>query len=439
MKKQLFIETYGCQMNFADSEIIVSILKSNHYELCEHYKSADLILVNTCSIREHAEQRVFNRLNEFKAYKRINKHLKIGVVGCMAERLKEKLLQNVPELDLVVGPDAYRTLPTLLSQVENGLKGVNVILSEEETYADIEPIRYDSNGISAFVSIMRGCQNFCAYCVVPYTRGKERSRDAKTILQEAEELYKKGYKEITLLGQNVNSYKNESADFPELLATIAAISPDLRVRFATSHPKDLSDKLLQTMQKYPNICKSIHLPVQHGSSEVLKKMNRKYSREWYLDRVAAIRTYLPDAGLSTDIIAGFCGETEEQHQETLSLMREIGFDFAFMFKYSEREGTYASKNYPDDIDESVKMRRLDEIIQTQQEIALISNQKDIGKTFEILVEGTSKKSSTRLFGRTSQNKVVVFETSETKPKKIGDYASICIKSCTAATLIGELV
>ena len=440
MKPLLFIETYGCQMNFADSEILVSILK-DQYDTTQDYVQADLILVNTCSIRDHAEQRVFNRLKEFAALKKKRPGMKLGLVGCMAERLKEQLLDSDLDIDLVVGPDAYRSLPRLLSQVEAGQKGIDTLLSEDETYEDILPVRLGTNRISAFISIMRGCQNYCSYCVVPYTRGRERSRDAGTIVDEARSLVDQGYKEVTLLGQNVNSYKDGDVNFAELMRRVASVSPSLRIRFSTSHPKDLSDELIAVMAAYPNICRSIHLPVQSGSSVMLKKMNRKYDREWYLDRIRAIRKAMPDCGISTDIIAGFCGETEEDHKQTLSLMEEVGYDFAFMFKYSERPGTFASRHYPDDIPEEVKLRRLNEIINLQQSLSHESNKRDVGKRFEILVEGESKKNKAQYFGRNSQNKVIVFDNPVLPDGsfryKVGDYAVAEVTGCTPATLLGR--
>ncbi len=429
-------------MNFADSEILASILKER-YDTASDYAEADLILVNTCSIRDHAEQRVFNRLKEFVALKKKRSGLRVGIVGCMAERLKEELLASDLDIDLVVGPDAYRSLPRLLDEVESGQKGIDVILSNDETYQDIEPVRLGANSISAFISIMRGCQNFCAYCVVPYTRGKERSRSWATIVNEVETLVKAGYREVTLLGQNVNSYRAEDVNFAGLMRRVASIDPGLRVRFSTSHPKDLSDELIAVMAEFPNICKAVHLPVQSGSSAMLSKMKRKYDREWYLGRIAAIREKIPDCGISTDIIAGFCGETEEDHRQTLSLMREVGYDSAFMFKYSERPGTFASRNYPDDIPEEVKLRRLNEIIQLQQQLSLESNRRDIGKTFELLVEGASKKNASQYFGRNSQNKVVVFDNPPSADGKrkiaVGDYVMAQVEDCTAATLLGRLI
>jgi tRNA-2-methylthio-N6-dimethylallyladenosine synthase len=436
MNKTFFIETYGCQMNFADSEIVHSVLISAGYEPIENYKKADLIFVNTCSIRDNAEQRVLNRLQEFSFLKKKKPHLKIGILGCMAERLKEELIEVQQAVDLVVGPDAYRDLPNLLITVESGEKAVNVLLSEEETYAEIEPVRVGDNQVSAFIAIMRGCENFCAYCVVPYTRGKERSRDYETIVNEAQKLFEQGYREITLLGQNVNSYQYNDVNFAQLLKRVAEVNPLLRVRFATSHPKDLSDELLQIMSQYPNICNAIHLPIQSGSDPVLKKMKRKYDTAWYLDRISAIKRYLPDCSISTDIISGFCEETEDDHKNTLKLMEDVGFASAFMFKYSERSNTFAAKNYPDDVPEDVKSRRLTEIIDKQQKLSLKNNKADVGKTFEVLVEGVSKKSDKRYFGRNSQNKVVVFNHTN---EKIGDYVYVKITDCSAITLKGDVV
>lgn len=437
--KKLYIETYGCQMNFSDSEIVSSIMSENNYETTTEVSEADIIFINTCSIRDNAEKRVRKRLQELNAFKKKKPGLRIGVLGCMAERLKEKLLEEEQCVDIIVGPDAYRDLPRLMASVESGQKAINVILSEEETYADITPVRLGENKISAFISIMRGCQNFCSYCVVPYTRGKERSRKPETIINEAQDLFEKGYKEITLLGQNVNSYKwdeDNKTDFPELLEKVALISPLLRIRFATSHPKDISDKLIKTIAKYENICNSIHLPVQSGSTKVLKKMNRKYDREWYMERISSIKKHIPSCAISTDIISGFCAETEEDHKDTLSIMKEVGYDYAFMFKYSERPDTTAAKKYEDDVAEEVKSRRLTEIIDLQRSLSHESNLRDIGKTFEILVEGTSKKSDEQLFGRNSQNKVAVFPK---KDFKTGDYVKVKINSCTTATLIGESI
>ncbi|MCF8296706.1 MAG: tRNA (N6-isopentenyl adenosine(37)-C2)-methylthiotransferase MiaB [Saprospiraceae bacterium] len=429
-------------MNFSDSEIVVSILKENSYNITENIKEADIVFVNTCSIRDHAEQRVLNRLEQIKNLKKHKSWLKVGVLGCMAERLKEKLLELDKSVDLIVGPDAYRDLPKLLNEIdESGQKACNIILSEEETYSDISPVRYNSNGVSAFISIMRGCENFCTYCVVPYTRGKERSRSPETIINEAKDLFKNAYKEITLLGQNVNSYKwttedGEIINFPSLLISIAKINPLLRVRFATSHPKDISDELIETIAKTKNICNSIHLPVQSGSTDILKKMNRKYTREWYLERIAKIKELIPDCGLSTDVITGFCGETQEDHQQTISLMKEVGFDYAFMFKYSERPDTAAEKRFDDDVTEEEKGKRLQQIIELQQKLSHKSNLKDIGKTFEVLAEGISKRSDEKLTGRSSQGKVVVFPKMNFKK---GDYVMVKITDCTTATLRGEVV
>lgn len=437
--KKLYIETYGCQMNFSDSQIVASILADNQFNTTNEALEADLILINTCSIRDKAEQRVWKRLRELKAMKKKNPALKIGVIGCMAERLKDVLLDPEHKVDLVAGPDAYRDLPSLIAETESGQKAANIQLSLDETYADIDPVRYDSNGISAFISIMRGCENFCSYCVVPFTRGKERSRDPQTIVNEAKELFNQGYREVTLLGQNVNSYHfsddTSATGFPKLLATVAAISPLLRVRFTTSHPRDLSDELLYTIAAHPNICKSIHLAVQSGSNQVLERMNRKYTREWFMDRITAIRNIIPDAAISTDIIAGFSGETDADHADTLSLMEWVRFDYAFMFRYSERSGTIAAKKHIDDVPDQVKASRLKEIIDLQHKLSHKSNKNDVGKVFEVLVEGYSKKSDQQVSGRNSQNKVVVFDHYNCKP---GDYAQVRITSCTSATLIGKV-
>ena len=438
-QKKLYIETYGCQMNFSDSEIVGSIMKENNYQSTKNSEEADVIFINTCSIRDNAEQRVRKRLGELNALKKQKPHLKIGVLGCMAERLKEKLLEEEKSVDIIVGPDAYRDLPQLMAEAESGQKAINVILSADETYADITPVKLDENKISAFISIMRGCQNFCSYCVVPFTRGKERSRDPETIIQEAKDLFERGFREITLLGQNVNSYSFEGREnyhFSNLLADVAAVDPLLRVRFATSHPKDISDDLIKTIAAYPNICKAIHLPVQSGSTNMLTKMNRKYTREWYLERISTIKKHMPECAISTDIIAGFCDETEDDHADTLSIMQEVGYDYAFMFKYSERPDTVAAKKFEDNISEEIKSKRLTEIINLQRQLSHHSNKADIGKVFEVLVEGTSKKSKEQLSGRNSQNKVVVF------PKenyKVGDYVQVKITDCTTATLIGEAV
>lgn len=432
--RKLFVETYGCQMNVGDSEIVVSLMQREGYVYTDRIEQADVILINTCSIRDNAEQRIWGRLNELKRYRKARPGLIVGILGCMAERLREQLLEGPWGVDVVAGPDAYRDLPRLVREAEAGGKGVNVLLSTEETYAEIAPVRLDRNGVSAFVAIMRGCNNFCSYCVVPYTRGRERSRDAATIVAEAQSLFDNGYREVTLLGQNVNSYRAGEVDFPELLRRVASISPLLRVRFATSHPKDMSDRLLETMASIPNICRAIHLPAQSGATSMLERMNRKYTREWYLDRIAAIRRYMPDCAITTDLIAGFSGETEEEHAATLSLMREVGYSWAFMFKYSERPGTFAQRNLPDDVPDEVKSRRLQEIIALQNDLSLESNRRDVGREFEVLVESESKRNSGQLSGRTSQNKVVVFDRGN---HRIGDYVRVRVTGCTSATLLGE--
>lgn len=440
MSKKLYIETFGCQMNFSDSEIVNSILVDHRYEPTQELEDADIVFVNTCSIRENAEKRVLQRLQQFRHLKKEKPDMVIGVLGCMAERLKETLLEKAAYIDLIAGPDAYRDLPRLIKVAGSGQKAINVILSADETYADINPVRLDSNHVSAFISIMRGCENHCAYCVVPSVRGVERSRNPETILTECQDLFNNGYREITLLGQNVNSYEWESDDgdvsFPMLLEKVAALNPLLRVRFATSHPKDLSDELIATMVRNENICRSVHLPVQSGSSRILELMNRRYDREWYMNRVNAIRQNLPECSITTDIITGFCSETENEHQETLSLMQWAGYDYAYMFKYSERPGTIAAKKLIDDVPETVKSRRLTEIINLQQHLSHQSNQRDVEQIFTVLVEGTSKRSSKQLMGRTSQNKVVVFTGVEGKP---GTYVKVLITKCTPATLIGEAI
>ena len=421
-------------MNVGDTEIVVSIMQDEGFCYTENIAEADIILINTCSIRDNAEQRIWGRLSEMRRLRRAKPSLLIGVIGCMAERLKEQLTEGELAVDIVAGPDAYRDLPKLVREAESGGKGVNTLLSTEETYAEIAPVRLDKNGVSAYVAIMRGCDNFCSYCVVPYTRGRERSRDAESIIAEARTLFENGYREVTLLGQNVNSYRTGDVDFPTLLRLVAEISPLLRVRFATSHPKDMSDKLLEVMASMPNICKAIHLPAQSGSTVMLEKMNRKYTREWYLDRIAAIRRYMPDCAITTDLIAGFTGETEEDHKLTLSLMEEVGYEFAFMFKYSERPGTFAQRHLPDDIPDDVKTARLTEIINLQNRLSEQSNKRDVGKEFEVLVEGLSKRSDEQLFGRTSQNKVVVFDKGN---HKVGDYVRVKVTGCSSATLFGE--
>ena len=430
---KVHIETYGCQMNFADSEVVLSILQKDGYIYTEDIAEAEVILVNTCSIRDNAEQRIWGRLSEFRRYKRARKDLIIGIIGCMAERLKERLLEE-PMVNVVAGPDAYRDLPHLIRMAREGQKGINTKLSREETYAEISPVRLDKNGVTSFVSIMRGCNNMCAYCVVPYTRGAERSRDWQTIVHEVEELFEAGYREVTLLGQNVNSYKCGEVGFPELMAKVAAVSPLLRVRFSTSHPKDMSDELLQVIAANPNICRAIHLPAQSGSSRMLALMNRKYTREWYLGRIEAIRKYIPDCAITTDLIAGFCTETEEDHQMTLSLMREVGYASAFMFHYSERPNTYSARHLADDVPAEEKIRRLNEIIALQNELSLESNRRDVGGEFEILLEGTSKRSADKMFGRTSQNKVVIIDK---RDHRVGDYVRVRVTECSSATLIGE--
>ncbi len=440
MQKRLFIETYGCQMNVADSEVVAAVLRERDYVLTSSDADADAILINTCSVRDNAEQRIWGRLDLFKSYKKKRKDLVIGVIGCMAERLGDEFLQH-GAVDLVAGPDAYRDLPLLFDKAERGEKAVNVELSDIETYDKITPVRMGDAAISGFVSITRGCNNFCTYCIVPYTRGRERSRDPHDIIAEVTDLSRKGYREVTLLGQNVNSYKwypegeRKPFRFWDLLEKAALVDPSVRIRFTTSHPKDMSDKILRRMAEYPNICKHIHLPVQSGSSRILKLMNRKYDREWYLDRVRAIREILPGCGLSTDIFTGFCSETEEDHQQTLELMERVHFDMAFMFKYSERPGTYAHKHLPDDVPEEVKLHRLNEVIKQQNRLSLKSNRSDVGKSFEVLVEGISKKSKEMVFGRSSQNKVVVFPDNGFLK---GDYVKVRIKDCTQTTLIGEL-
>jgi tRNA-2-methylthio-N6-dimethylallyladenosine synthase len=440
--KLAYIESYGCQMNFSDSEIVASILHQAGFGITTDLASADLVLLNTCAIRDKAEQRIRTRLQEFRGRQAVKPDASVGILGCMAERLKARLLEEEKLVDLVCGPDAYRSLPALVEAAAGGEKGVNVLLSREETYAEIEPLRLDSNGVTAFLSIMRGCDNMCSFCVVPFTRGRERSRDTDSIVREATGLAGRGYREVTLLGQNVDSYRWTEPDsgqlvrFDGLLERVARVHPDLRIRFSTSHPKDMTDAVLETMARYPNICAYIHLPVQSGSSEVLERMNRTYDREWYLDRIAAIRRIVPDCGISTDIIAGFCGETEQDHQQTLSLMEAVRFDMAYMFCYSERPGTLAARRYPDDIPEAVKKRRLNEIIALQNEHALASNQRDLGRVFRVLVEKPSRRSDEQLCGRNDQNKMVVFPRSNFRP---GQYVDVLVEECTSATLIGRAV
>ena len=461
-RPKLYIDTYGCQMNVNDSEVILSILQKNGYALTEDMDRADVILANTCSIRDNAEQRIWGRIEQFRLQKKRNPQVVIGIVGCMAERLKDKLLEKV---DLVAGPDAYRSLPTLLRDIRPDSPQINVLLSREETYADISPVRLDRNGVSAYISIMRGCNNVCSYCVVPYTRGAERSRDPHSIVREARELFENGYKEVNLLGQNVDSYlwkecrkgaaegvptgdaeEGEVVNFAKLLEMVAAISPELRVRFSTSHPKDISDEVISTIASHENICRHIHLPVQSGSSRILEKMRRKYDREWYLERVAKIREIMPDCGLSTDVIAGFCSETEQDHRDTLSLFEQVCFDSAFMFQYSERPGTLASRHYPDDVPPEVKTARLNEIIALQTKMSLRSNQKDMGKTFKVLIEGPSKRNPDDLCGRAGNNKMCVFPsmaaeraTQGLAPLGAGNYVNVKVVDCTSATLICKIV
>ncbi len=439
--KKLYIETYGCQMNVADSEVVAAVMGERGYSMTDHYNDADTILINTCSIRDNAEQRIWGRLDLFKSIKRKRPGLLIGLIGCMAERLGEDLLKK-KSVDIVAGPDAYRDLPFLIDKAQAGEAAINTELTVNETYDSIIPKRIGSGKISGFVTITRGCNNFCTYCIVPYTRGRERSRDPEDLINEVKDLLKSGYKEVTLLGQNVNSYKwhpegqKKPVKFPDLLGLIASISPTLRVRFTTSHPKDLSDKLLLTMVKYPNICRHIHLPVQSGSSTILKKMNRKYDREWYIDRIKAIRQIIPGCGITSDVFCGFCSETEEDHLQTLSLMEQVQFDNSFMFKFSMRPGTYANTHFEDDVPEETKSRRLEEIIALQSRLSVESNNRDIGQIFEVLAEGVSKKKKSEFFGRSSQNKLVVFPN---KDIQFGDYVKVLIKDCTQTTLIGEVI
>jgi len=447
--KKLLLESYGCQMNFSDSEIVASILAQEGFSTTKDPEEADLVLLNTCAIRDNAEVRIRGRLNYLRSVKKRNPGMTIGVLGCMAERLKEKLLDQEKLVDLVVGPDAYRDLPNLIEQVETGQKGVNVLLSREETYADITPVRLNSNGITAYISIMRGCDNMCSFCVVPFTRGRERSRDPESIVNEAQDLALDGYKEVTLLGQNVDSYKwnitakgevidpsKSTTNFAQLLEKVALINPALRVRFSTSHPKDMTDEVLHIMAKYENICKYIHLPVQSGHSDVLKRMNRGYTREWYLERIAAIRRIMPDAGISTDIITGFCGETEEEHQATISLMNEVCYDMAYMFKYSERPKTLAERKYKDDVPEEVKSNRLTEIIALQQASSLLRSKVHVGKIQRVLIEGVSKKSHDHFYARNSQSAVVIIPKGNLKE---GTYVNVRVTGCTTVTLMGEVV
>jgi len=447
-RKKFYIESYGCQMNFSDSEIVASILNDNGFGATGNYAEADLVLLNTCSIREKAEQTVRNRLHLFRQVKESRPGMLIGVLGCMAERLKSKFLEEERLVDMVVGPDAYRTLPLLIEEAEGGQRSVNVLLSRDETYADISPVRLDSNGVTAFVSIMRGCNNMCAFCVVPFTRGRERSRDADSIVRECTDLFHNGFREVTLLGQNVDSYywmdeaTDQTVTFALLLEKVALIDPMLRVRFSTSHPKDITDEVLETMARYENICRYIHLPVQSGSTRILQLMNRTYTREWYQAKVDRILSILPGCGLSTDLITGFCTETEEDHQDTLSLMEYARYDMSYMFFYSERPGTLAARRYADDVPEDVKKRRLDEVVRLQNRLSLEKNKEDVGKTFTVLIEGDSKKSAADWRGRNSQNKVVVFPKEGLAGANVpgkGDYVRVIIEDCTGATLIGRVV
>lgn len=431
--KKLFIETYGCQMNVADSEVVASVMKMAGYEVCENVEDADAVFLNTCSVRDNAEQKIYNRLDTLHAEQKKGRRMILGVLGCMAERVKNDLIEN-HHVDLVAGPDAYLTLPDLIAQAETGAKAMNIELSTTETYRDIVPQRICGTHIGGFVSIMRGCNNFCHYCIVPYTRGRERSRDVESILREVKDLQDRGFKEVTLLGQNVNSYKFDDITFPELLRKVAESVPDMRIRFTTSHPKDMSDETLHIIAEVPNVCKQIHLPVQSGSDRILKLMNRKYTRDWYMDRVNAIRKIIPDCGLTTDIFVGYHSETEEDHQLSLSLMKEVGYDSAFMFKYSERPGTYASKNLPDDVPEELKLRRLAELIELQTKLSAEANAKNVGNEYDILIEGASKRSREQLFGRTEQNKVVIIDRGN---HHIGDTVRVKINNSTSATLFGD--
>ncbi len=441
-KKHFYIESYGCAMNFSDSEIVASILNDNGFGATKNHEEADLILINTCSIRDKAEQVIRKRLTEFRILKREKKGLLIGVLGCMAERLKAKLLEEEKLVDLVIGPDAYRSLPTLIEEAETGQKGVNVLLSRDETYGDISPVRLNSNGVTAFVSITRGCNNMCSFCVVPFTRGRERSREAKSIIAEAKDLFDKGYREVTLLGQNVDSYKfeteNEVVTFANLLELTAQISSELRVRFSTSHPKDITDEVLFTMKKYDNICKCIHLPVQSGNTRVLELMNRTYTREWYISKIDRIREIMPECSITSDFIAGFCTETEEEHKDTLSIMEYSRFDYAYMYYYSERPGTLAERKYEDDIPEEIKKRRLQEIIDVQSRLSRENNQHDLGQIYEVLIEAESKKNSNDWKGRNTHNKVLVFSKGN-YGYKAGDYVNVKVNRVTQGTLLGEIV
>lgn len=450
--KKLFLESYGCAMNYSDSEIVASIMLENGYSTTQNFEEADLIFVNTCAIRENAEQRVRNRLNDFKRVKQKNPKALVGVLGCMAERLKSQFLEQEKLVDIVVGPDSYRDLPNLIEEAEDGHKAINVILSKEETYADLTPVRLGSNGVNAFISIMRGCDNMCSFCVVPFTRGRERSRDPESIINEAKDLFEKGYREVTLLGQNVDSYlysggglkketlteeqKKASTNFAQLLEKVALIHPDLRIRFSTSHPKDMTDDVLETMAKYENICKYIHLPVQSGNNRILEAMNRGYTREWYLERIAAINRLIPDCGISTDIIAGFCSETEEEHQDTLNLLKQVQYDYGYLFMYSERPKTLAERKFKDDVPVDIKNRRLNEIVNVQRKNSAFKTKLGLNKIHKVLIEGFSKKSDEFLMGRNTQNTVVVFPKENYKK---GDYVNVLATDCTPSTLIGKVI
>lgn len=447
--KKLYLESYGCAMNFSDSEVVASILAEKGYSTTQNYKEADLVLINTCSVRDNAEMRVRNRLSQYNAIKKKRPGMVIGMLGCMAERLKSKVLEEEKLVDIVAGPDSYRSLPDLIEEVEGGQKAVNVLLSRDETYADISPVRLDKNGVTGFVSITRGCDNMCSFCVVPFTRGRERSRDPHTIVKECQDLFNAGYREVTLLGQNVNSYRwnmtskgkikdetQPTTNFAELLEMVAEGVPGMRIRFSTPHPKDFTEDVLHTVAKYKNICKCIHLPVQSGNSEVLKRMNRGYTREWYLDRVADIRRILPGCGITTDTISGFCGETDEEHEDLISLMKEVKYDAAYMYKYSERPKTLAERKYEDDVPEEVKQRRLEEVIELQHKHSLEINQQQIGKIEEVLIENVSRRSDNQLMGRTDRNHKVIFDR---KDAKVGDFVKVKITGCTSASLMGEIV
>lgn len=438
MKKKFYIETYGCQMNVADSELVANIMLKQDFELTKEYKQADLVLINTCAVREKAEQRIIGRLGLFKNLKTKKKGVKVGILGCMAQRMKQKLLDENEVVDFIAGPDSYKRLPEIISNVQQGERQLDVILSKTETYDDLKPFRYNTNKISGFISISRGCNNMCAFCIVPFTRGRERSRDPQSILAEVRDMQKDGYKELTLLGQNVDKYNwnDGEVSFAKLLEMVALEAPEMRVRFATSYPQDMTDEVLHVIANYGNVCKYIHLPIQSGSNEVLDRMKRGYTREWYLNRIDSIRRIIPDCVISTDMISGFCGETEEDHQQTLDLMKKVGYDYAYMFKYSVRPNTFAARNLPDDVPEDIKSRRLSEVIELQNTLSYESNKNDIDKTFEVLVEGTSKRRDDRLYGRNSQNKVIIFEADKSL---IGSFVDVKVEQFTQATLLGKLV